>query len=109
MYKITRNKQRKNEICKRMRDGKELRRRQAMQNAELRTDSYVAPDLRKVVIVIDYDIEPTIDIFKLHKTNRIDSYQITHNNNKADNSGWSSFCKKLSVFYPRLTSSYYDY
>lgn len=104
MYKITRKKGRQNEICRRMREAKA--RKHAALAAELgpRKAMYTPPELRRVVIVIDYDFETKIDVFKLTRSPRIDRYHITHNNNPATGAGWANFCKRLGTHYPRILS-----
>lgn len=99
MYRLTRNKSRQNTICKRMREGKERKR---LENVDL-TPRFSVPNLRKVIIVIDYDLNK-IDTFRLEKTSRINTYQVTRNKENPDNMGWSNFCKRLSVSYPSLLS-----
>lgn len=102
MYHLTRKKRRVDYICKRMREGKE--RKRLAGDLGGRCGVYVPPVLRRVVIVIDYDVEPKIDVFRFERTNRIDSYFVSHNNHSATNMGWSIFCKKLSAHFPRLLS-----
>lgn len=104
MYKITRKKTRQNEICRRMREGKARKKAALAHELGPRDALYCAPELRRVVIIIDYDITPKIDVFRLSKTHRIDSYNITHNNSSANSAGWANFCKRLSAHYPRLLS-----
>jgi len=104
MYRLTRKKARQNEICRRMRDAKA--RKHAARAAELgpRDAVYTPPELRRVVIVIDYDFEPKIDVYKFTRSPRIDRYAITHNNVPVASMGWANFCKRLSAHYPRVLS-----
>lgn len=102
MYRITRK--------KRAAD----RRFAAMRKAELGDSDvdlappYQPPELRRVVVVIDYDMDsPRIDTFRLYRTNRIDSYHVEHNRRPiGDRIGWANFCKRLSAHFPRLISPY---
>lgn len=104
MYKLTRKKARQNHICRIMREGKERKREALAAELGPRESLYTPPELRRVVIVIDYDMQPRIDIFKLTRTQRIDRYDISHNNQPAGGMGWANFCKRLSAHYPRLLS-----
>lgn len=104
MYRKTEKKRRKELICKRMREGRERKREQEIAELGPRDPIYQPPELRRIVIVIDYDIEPKIDVFRMFRTERIDTYRVTHNHKPADRSGWSNMCKRLSTHYPRLLS-----
>lgn len=70
---------------------------------------YQPPVLRRVVIVIDYDLgEPRIETFRLRRTNRIDSYTIEHNGRTLPGrAGWANFCRRLSSHFTRLVSPAY--
>ena len=104
MYRLTRKKVKQNSICQRMREGRA--RKLATRAHELgpRNAIYQPPTLRRVVIVIDFDHGPRVDVFKLARSHRIDRYQVTHNQAGAVGMGWANFCKRLSGHYPRLTS-----
>lgn len=104
MYRLTRNKARQDAICKRMREGKERKRLERIRDLEPRPAIYHPPALRRVVVVIDYDIVPKVDIYRLGDSGRIDSYTVTKNGERMEGAGWSNFCKRLSVHYPRLMS-----
>ena len=74
-----------------------------------RSAPFEPPKLRRVVVVIDYDFGFKIDIFRLFRTNRIDSYHATHNGAPVDGRiGWANFCKRLSAHFPRLLSPVVD-
>jgi hypothetical protein len=49
------------------------------------------PKVRRLVIIIDYDIEPRIEVFKMMKTARIDSYVVEHNGSPISGRvGWTN-------------------
>ena len=104
MYRLTRNRAKQIAICKRMREGKEAKRQALARDLGPRPAIYQPPELRRVVIVIDYNTEPKIDIYRMTKTNRIDSYEISKNGEQIKGAGWANFCKRLSVHYPRVLS-----
>lgn len=101
----TRNKARRDAICARMREAKERLRMEAAEALGNPSHRFTPPVLRRVVIVIDYDIETKIEVFRLRRTSRIDSYSLEHNGKAIDGRiGWSNFCKRLSAYFPRLLS-----
>ena len=105
MYHRTRKKILKDAVCAKMRDGKDRRRQELAAELGPRTAAYVPPKLRRVVIVIDFDLGAKVDVFKLFRTGRIDSYRIEHNGRKIDGRlGWANFCKRLSAHFPRILS-----
>ena len=104
MYRLTRNKARQSAICKKMRDAKARKREALAAEIGPRPAPFQPPDLRRVVIVIDYDFEPVIDVYRLGNSGRIDSYQVSKNGADAGRAGWANFCKRLSVHYPRVVS-----
>lgn len=106
MYHETEKKARRDHICRIMRKGKEEKRLAEAAELGPRPAPYQPPKLRRIVIVLDFDLGFKIDVFRLwrRKKKRIDSYSVTHNNKEAGNMGWSNFCKKLSTHYPRLLS-----
>lgn len=104
MYKVTRNKSRRDAICRKMREAKARKKQTITTELSQRDEIPMLPGLRRVVIVIDYDINPKIDIYRLQRTNRVDSYAITKNGDAVGAAGWTNFCKRLSVHYPRLLS-----
>lgn len=106
MYGYTAKKARRDAECRRMRQGKERKRLKEGVEVGLRPATFAPPKLRRVVIVIDYDMGFKLDIFRLFRRNRIDSYSVTHNTKPVDPAGWSNFCKRLSNHYPRLLSPY---
>lgn len=105
MYHTTRQRKRQSEICARMRAVKELQRIQTAIELGPRSAIFTPPKLRRVVVVIDYDLGVKVDVFKMRRTNRIDSYSVEYNTKSVDGAiGWTNFCKRLSVHYPRLLS-----
>jgi hypothetical protein len=106
MYRHTRKRERQLAICARMRAGKERRRDDRAKELGHRPEIYTPPELRRVVIVIDFDMKPTVDVFRLKRTNRITTYSVEHNGHASDAMGWSNFCKRLSGHYPALLSPY---
>jgi hypothetical protein len=88
-----------------MRAGKERKRMALAADAEHRPGVDI-PALRRLVIIIDYDLGQRVNVFELRRTDRIDSYRVAHNGEPlAGRVGWSNFCKRLSVFFPRLMSA----
>lgn len=105
MFRHTRKKARTDAICAKMREGKASRREDRIRELGRRPPTYVPPELRRVVVVIDYDLDK-VDVFRLQRTERIDTLAVSHNSNEPERMGWSSFCKRLSCHYPRLLSPY---
>lgn len=107
MYQKTRKKMAADRKFASMR---EARRRQADQLGDPvdLSSPYEPPPLRRVVIVIDYDLgEPRIETFRLGRTGRIDSYAVEHNGKPIPGRiGWTNFCKRLSAHFPRIISPY---
>lgn len=108
MYRYTEKKAKRDKICRRMRQGKEEKRLALAAELGPRPPTYQPPKLRRVVVVMDFDLGFKIDVFRLWRRNkqRIDSYRISHNDKDAGRMGWSNFCKKLSTHYPRVLSPY---
>lgn len=106
MYRITRKKAAADRRFRAMRAAA-ARQRSAGPACDIDlTPPYQPPALRRVVIVIDYDLgEPRIETFRLRRTNRIDSYTIDHNGRKLPGrAGWANFCRRLSTHFTRLAS-----
>ena len=59
------------------------------------------------MVVIDFDMnQPRVDVFRLHRSNRIDSYLAEHNGKPVNGRiGWANFCKRLSGHFPRVASA----
>jgi hypothetical protein len=55
-----------------MRDVKERNR---LENAEPIEPMRELPDLRRMVIIIDFDFGKSVNVLKLYRTNRVDSYR----------------------------------
>lgn len=110
MYKRTRKKAKKDRICARMRAGKIAAQERRARELGPRPAPFEPPKLRRVVIVIDFDLGFKLDIFRLFRTNRIDSYQIEHNHAIVGGRiGWANFCKRLSAHFPRVLSPYSEH
>lgn len=84
------------------------RKRQARDIAGESVDAiadWQPPKLRRIIIVIDYDFGTRINIWRLYRSARVDSYHVTHNHNAVPGRiGWANFCKRLSAFFPRVLS-----
>lgn len=88
-----------------MRVGKSTLQQQRAEELGPRPAPFHPPKLRRVVIVIDYDFGPKINIFRLFRSNRIDSYTAEHNGQTVEGRvGWANFCKRLSAHFARLQS-----
>lgn len=67
----------------------------------------ILPELRRVVIVIDYDFEPHVEVFGLHKTNRVDCYRMTRKDGTtiADRIGWAKSLEIIRKGFLRVSSA----
>lgn len=64
------------------------------------------PELRRIVLVIDFDFGITSHVFKLYKTNRIDSYRVEVDDQPWKRSiGWARVLERLRKALPRVKSS----
>lgn len=93
--------------AKKFRIMREVKERKRIDSAEPREPIYEPPELRRMVIVIDFDFGKRVNIMRLYRTNRIDSYRAVANGEQwKERIGWSNICKGLSVALPRLASPY---
>jgi hypothetical protein len=75
-----------------MRDAKDLRRLNSNVIGPL---SWEPPKLRRIVIVIDFDLgKRVVKFFKMYKTHRIDTYRIVDEEGVAIKAGWANFINK---------------
>ncbi len=100
MYKDRKNMSKK---LKQMRDAKERKRL----NSVLSNYPAELPDLRRMVIVIDYDFGKVVEIMKLHKTNRIDCYKAVINGKVwRKRIGWAKAVEGIRKSFTRIHSCY---
>jgi hypothetical protein len=68
------------------------------------------PDLRREVIVIDYDTGlPVTHTLHLHKTRRVDTYRIIADGKDWKRGGWTAALEGLRKAYPRVPSPRSDF
>jgi hypothetical protein len=68
------------------------------------------PDLRREVIVIDYDTGlPVTHTLHLHKTRRVDTYRIVADGKSWKCGGWTAALDGLRKAYPRVPSPRSDF
>ena len=65
------------------------------------------PELRRVVIVIDYDFGPHVEVFGLWRTRRVDCYRMTRTDGTtiAPKIGWARALEKIRKGYLRVQST----
>lgn len=88
------------EIYKKMREAKERKR--------LETDvpeyPIELPNLRRKIVITDFDFEKEEHVFEFYKTNRIDCYKVYVDGKLWKSKiGWSNILKGIRKFLPRLT------
>lgn len=87
-------------ICKRMREAKERKR------LESPAPDYPAelPELRRQIIIRDFDFGEVEYTFNLYRSNRIDCYRVeTDGKMLVGRKGWSSILKLLRLAFPRVS------
>lgn len=68
------------------------------------------PELRREVIVIDYDSgEPVTNTLHLYRTRRVDTYRIEANGQPWKRCGWSAALERLRKAYQRVPSPRSDF
>lgn len=68
------------------------------------------PDLRREVIVIDYDTgQPVTHTLHLFKTRRVDTYRIEADGQPWKRGGWTAALEGLRKAYPRVPSPRSDF
>lgn len=68
------------------------------------------PDLRREVIVIDYDSgQPVAHTLHLYRTKRVDTYRVEANGKPWKCCGWSAALAGLRKAYPRVPSPRSDF
>ncbi len=68
------------------------------------------PELRREVIVIDYDTgQPVTHTLHMYKTKRIDTYRIEADGKPWKRGGWSAALEGLRKSYPRVPSQRSDF
>lgn len=68
------------------------------------------PELRREVIVIDYDTgQPVTHTLHLYRTGRVDTYRIEADGKPWRNGGWSAALVGLRKAYPRVPSPRSDF
>ncbi len=64
------------------------------------------PELRRILLVIDFDFGITSHVFKLYKTNRIDSYRVEVDDQPWKSSiGWARVLERVRKALPRVLSN----
>ena len=82
----------------------ETRRKQRISDPHDRPQD--VPNLRRIVLVIDFDFGITSHVLKLYKTNRIDSYRVEVDDQPWKSSiGWARVLERLRKAMPRVQSS----
>lgn len=85
-------------------------RERAAMSREPRGRAPDLPELRREVIVIDYDSgQPVAHTLHLFKTNRIDTYRIEADGKPWKCGGWSACLVGLRKAYPRVPSPRSDF
>ena len=104
MYRKPTEKQRRR--IEQMRRGRE----RAAMAREPRGRAPELPELRREVIVIDYDTgRPVAHTLHLYRTNRVDTYRIEADGKPWKRGGWSAFLVGLRKAYPRVPSPRSDF
>lgn len=79
-------------VKQRMRDAKERKR---LESNPPDYNYYSPPKLRRIVIVIDFDMgKKVVKFFKMYRTNRIDTYRIQDEEGVEIRAGWANFINK---------------
>jgi len=65
------------------------------------------PELRRMVIVIDFDFGRHVEVFRFWKTRRVDCYRMTRKDGKVidESIGWARALEKIRKGYARVRSS----
>lgn len=72
-------------------------------------DPVIIPDLRRKIVVIDYDHGKIVHTFKLYQADRIDCYRVEVDGSPwKRRAGWSTVCEGLRKAMPRLLSPHAD-
>jgi len=64
------------------------------------------PKLRRIVIVIDFDFGPLVEVFSLWRTSRVDCYEMRRKDGKliADRVGWAKALEIIRKGFLRVAS-----
>ena len=64
------------------------------------------PELRRRIIVIDYDFGERVHTLDLYRTNRVDCYRVVADGNQwKDRIGWSGVLAGIRKSFPRVSST----
>lgn len=68
------------------------------------------PELRREVVVIDYDTgQPIMHTLRMYRTRRVDTYRIEADGQPWKRGGWSAALEGLRKAYPRVPSPRSDF
>lgn len=88
---------------KNMREAKERKRMES----EPPDYPHELPDLRRRIIIIDYDFGEVVHVIEMHKTNRIDQYRVVADGKEwKRRAGWSKVLEGLRKSFMRVHSSF---
>ena len=89
-------------ICKRMRDAKERKRLES----PVPDYSVELPELRRQIVIKDFDFGEVEYTFNLYKSNRVDTYRVEVDGKVlAGRKGWSSILEMIRMAFPRIGAS----